>query len=190
MPERPCSLLGPSLGEAKPPRPSPTGGASACAFTTLREAFGWVPPRAERATGTAHDRPRIGTKRVPRASESIPRSRLARRGALRRRTAPRGGNPAYTCDASKLHHRDERAGLAPPRLQQGGHFSGRLGEISGGVLREQVQHPSAPCVRACSLARARVAALRAGLSHSASASELAATCSPGCRYVIFGTISH
>ena len=54
--------------------------AEGVGVTTLREAFGWVPPRAERATGTAHDRPRIGTKRVPRTSESIPGSRLARRG--------------------------------------------------------------------------------------------------------------
>ena len=71
------------------PRPNPTGGASACAFATLREAFGWVPPRAERATGTAHDRPRIGTKRVPRTSESVPRSRL--RGA-----SPSAANAAGT----------------------------------------------------------------------------------------------
>ena len=61
------------------PRPNPLM-ALGLHVRDAPRGVGWVPPLAERATRTAHDRPWIGTKRAPRTSEWIPRSRLARRG--------------------------------------------------------------------------------------------------------------
>ena len=94
MPERPCSLLGPSLGEAKPPRPSPTGGASACAFTTLREAFGWgtTPGRKGGRHGTRPTPDRYKARPSDLGIDTkIPPSSP---WALGRHPPPWGGNPA------------------------------------------------------------------------------------------------
>ena len=87
MPERPRYLLGPSPSWANA-SPSPTGDARLA--RSRRSAWRWLyTTPSRRAVGTAHDRPQIGTKPARASPESIPRLRLARRGAQ-----ARGGSPA------------------------------------------------------------------------------------------------
>ena len=90
MPERPRYLLGPSPSSANA-SPSPTGDARlARSRRSAWRLLDTTPSR--RAVGTAHDRPQIGTKPARASPESIPRLRLARRGAQAAAAPPATGS--------------------------------------------------------------------------------------------------
>ena len=91
---RPCYLLGPSLVEAKTPRPNPSGDASACAFHDAPRGvwLGTTPSRKGDRNGT---RPTLDRYKARPSDLGIDtRIPPSSPWALGRRTAPRGGNPA------------------------------------------------------------------------------------------------
>ena len=90
---RPCNLLGPSLGEAKTPRPNPL--LALRLVHSRRSARRWLGTTPSRKGG------RHGTRPTPDRYKARPsdlgidtKIPPSSPWALRRRTAPRGGNPA------------------------------------------------------------------------------------------------